>query len=110
MKKVSWVLAAITLTLLMASDVHAKNEFENGFKAELGAISARAAVGLGMGLVRGIIIYDEPYYEPYRRPYYGTYRVPVRVEHRACCPTYPQKRPNRHNSNRHRNRRLNPRY
>jgi hypothetical protein len=67
----SFVTVALVLALAagMASSAYAKDEFENGFKTELGAIAARSAVGLGVGLVRGA--FGGPYYNGYyARPYY----------------------------------------
>ncbi|MBI5116000.1 hypothetical protein HZA56_05960 [Candidatus Poribacteria bacterium] len=70
----SFVTVALVLTLTagMASSAYAKDEFENGFKTELGAIAARSAVGLGVGLVRGAfggpVYYNGYYARPYYRP------------------------------------------
>lgn len=97
-------LLTLVLTLVLsaglASSAYAKDEFEDGFKYELGAIAARSAVGLGVGVVQGVfgggVYYDgyyarpAPIYYDYPRPYYReriiyrSYPPPrYRVEHRV---------------------------
>lgn len=73
MKTLVALIVGITLAVGMVSHAEAKDEFERGFKMELGAISARAAVGFGIGLVGGIV-HGEPYYG------YRPYCEPVRIE------------------------------
>lgn len=48
------VALAVVLSAAMVSTAHAKDEFEKGFKTELGAIAARSAVGLGVSVVNGV--------------------------------------------------------
>ena len=45
---------AIALVAMTWSTAQAGNEFEHGFKTEMGSIAARATVGFGVGLVRGV--------------------------------------------------------
>jgi hypothetical protein len=90
----------LVLSAAMVSSAYAKNEFESGFKYELGAIAARSAVGLGVGVVQGVlgggVYYDgyyarpAPIYYDHPRPYYRErvvyrpYPPPrYRVEHRV---------------------------
>lgn len=55
MKKLIPIVAlAVLFTGAFAGNAVAKDEFEDGFKLELGAIAARSAVGLGVGVVNGI--------------------------------------------------------
>ncbi len=104
MRKILTISAiAVALVAISWSGAFAGDEFENGFKTEMGAITARATVGLGVGLVRGIVHgahhHDRhvqyvhrhnrycrhghgPYYA--RTVVYRPYPVPVRrVEHRV---------------------------
>lgn len=102
-KLIGTLVLTITVSALMVSTAHAKNEFEDGFKYEMGAIAARSAIGLGVGLVTGVIhvepyyappvlpVYVEPYYAPparpvYVEPYYRPYRRPIYVERRVYHP------------------------
>lgn len=93
MKKVITTLVlTILVSALVTTTVHAKNEFEDGFKYEMGAIAARSAVGLGIGLVTGVI-HAEPYYAPpppprpiFVEPYYRPYRTRIYVERRVYHP------------------------
>jgi hypothetical protein len=63
------LLAAMTvglvLSAMLATNAYAGDEFEKGFKWELGAITARSAVGLGVGVVNvgfgGPVRYDGHY-------------------------------------------------
>jgi hypothetical protein len=57
MKKILIIHAiAIAVIAMSSSGAYAGGDhFENGFKTELGAIAARASVGLGFGLVRGVV-------------------------------------------------------
>lgn len=81
MRRTTFALASIaSLGLLFAtpSPARAGDDFEKGFKRELGAISARAVVGIGVGALNGGYGYYDPYYAPprYRShrsydPYYG---------------------------------------
>ncbi|RJP68491.1 MAG: hypothetical protein C4532_12655 [Candidatus Abyssobacteria bacterium SURF_17] len=52
--KVIAVALALVLSAAMVSNAYAKDEFEKGFKTELGAIAARSAVGLGVTVVNGV--------------------------------------------------------
>jgi hypothetical protein len=55
MKKVILVVAlAVLMTGAFAGTAPAKDDFEHGFKLELGAIAARSVVGLGVGVVNGV--------------------------------------------------------
>ncbi len=49
------ITLAIVLSGVLISPAYAGDEFEKGFKLELGAIAARSAVGIGVGVVRGIL-------------------------------------------------------
>ncbi len=73
MKPLIALMVAVTLAFGLVPNAEAKDEFERGFKMELGAISARAAVGFGVGLVEGIV-HGGPSYE------YRPYCEPVRIE------------------------------
>ena len=56
MGKVLLILAvAVAVVMATGPAAHAGDDFEYGFKTELGAITARAAVGLGVGLVTGVV-------------------------------------------------------
>ena len=105
MKKILIIHAiAIAVIAMSSSGAYAGGDhFENGFKTELGAIAARASVGLGFGLVRGVAHggHHPGHHGHYRghhrghpghghRPYYKKtvvyrpYPAPVRrVEHRV---------------------------
>lgn len=62
MKKLLLIPALVlTLVALTAPRAHAGDEFEDGFKYELGAIAARTAVGLGFGIVRGPVHVEHGY-------------------------------------------------
>ena len=54
MRKLALIALAVVLAGMLASPALAKDEFEDGLKMELGAITARSAVGLGIGVVNGI--------------------------------------------------------
>ena len=77
MKTLIAVVLAIAISVALISNAEAGNEFERGFRTELGAISARAAVGLGIGLVGGIVT-SGPYYAPPCEPIYVEPRIYVR--------------------------------
>ncbi len=47
-------IAAFAILAIMGTSAQAGDEFEHGFKTELGAITARATVGLGAGLVSSV--------------------------------------------------------
>ncbi len=47
-------IVAFAILAIMGTSAQAGNEFEHGFKTELGAITARATVGLGAGLVSNV--------------------------------------------------------
>jgi len=74
------LMLAFLLSASFVSASDAKDEFEDGFKAELGAIAARSAVGLGVGVFNGVfghgVHYDGYYGTPtvfhygHVRPYY----------------------------------------
>ncbi|RJP23543.1 MAG: hypothetical protein C4520_06205 [Candidatus Abyssobacteria bacterium SURF_5] len=74
------LILVVTLALLMigmtTASAPAKDEFESGFKTELGAIAARSAVGVGVGVFNGIfgggVAYNGVYATPVPvyRPYY----------------------------------------
>lgn len=51
------LIPSIVIAVLAAtwSQAYAGDEFEDAFKYELGAIAARATVGLGVGLVHGAV-------------------------------------------------------
>lgn len=95
MKKILIMHAiAIAVIAMSSSGAYAGGDhFENGFKTEMGAIAARATVGLGVGLVRGVVHggyhyghHHGPCCEPYysRTVVYRPYPVPVRrVERRV---------------------------
>ena len=56
MRKILTISAiAVVLVAMSWSGAFAGNEFEDGFKTEMGAIAARATVGFGVGLVRGVV-------------------------------------------------------
>ncbi|GAB4349780.1 MAG: hypothetical protein Kow0099_33020 [Candidatus Abyssubacteria bacterium] len=71
------LLAAVTVSLVfcavLTTSAYAGDEFEKGFKWELGAITARSAVGLGVGVINvglgGPVRYDGHYVKviPVRR-------------------------------------------
>ena len=68
---------ALAVVAVASSSAFAKDEFEKGFKYELGAIAAQSAVGLGVGLV-GDIIHGGVYYGPaVSPPVYVTPRVHI---------------------------------
>ncbi len=46
---------AVAMVAMTWSGAQAGDEFEDGFKYEMGAIAARATVGFGVGLVRGVV-------------------------------------------------------
>ena len=73
MKPLVTLTLALALVLGLTSNTEAGDEFERGFKMELGAISARAAVGFGIGLVGGMV-HGAPYYD------YGPCCESVRIE------------------------------
>jgi len=60
------------VVLIAASPATAKNEFENGFKDELGRVAAHEAVGAGRQILAGILI-GGPWVAPapHREPAYG---------------------------------------
>ena len=78
---------AVVLVAFLASTAHAKDEFENGFKSELGAMAARSAVGLGLGVINEIVAgpgaYFDGYYGPPARSYYDQPRRYYRPDYRA---------------------------
>ena len=94
---------AVALVAVSWSGAFADHDFENGFKTEMGAIAARATVGLGVGLVRGVVHgahHHDRYIQPVHRHngycrhgrgayisrtvVYRPYPVPVRrIEHRV---------------------------
>jgi len=89
-KMIGTLVLTVMVSALMVSTAHARNEFEDGFKYEMGAIAARSAIGLGVGLLTGVI-HAEPYYAPparpvYVEPYYRPYRRPIYVERRVYHP------------------------
>jgi len=81
------LVAALVMVAVVGSAVYAGDEFEDGYKTELGAIAARATVGLGVGLVTGAVHgtrhHQHHRYYSHHRPYYTrvvVYRpYPVRV-------------------------------
>ena len=78
---------AMALIAMMWSPAHASNEFEDGFKTEMGAIAARAAVGLGVGVVHGAVHgpahnYDYGYNRHVHRRHGHGHRRHVVVHHR----------------------------
>lgn len=104
MRKILTISAiAVALVAVSWSSAFAGHDFESGFKTEMGAIAARATVGFGVGLVRGVVHgghhYDRHIQRVHRhnrycrhghRPYYARtvvyrpYPVPVRrVERRV---------------------------
>jgi len=82
------LVLALALSAAMVSPASAKDEFEDGFKTELGAISARAAVGLGVGLV-GEIIHGGPHYVSYRDVHYRPYRGAIYIVRPVPVHRYP---------------------
>lgn len=98
------VILAVALSAALTSTAYAGDEFEKGFKWELGAITARSAVGLGVGVVNGVfgggVAYNGYYVRPtpvryYPQPYYSktvvyapppVYRVERRVYYQAPPP------------------------
>jgi len=111
MKKILVIPAiAVAVIAMSASGAFAHDHhFENGFKTELGAIAARATVGLGVGLVRGVVYpghhcgpnCGHVYYAPPPPPprftrtvVYQPYPVPVRrvdtrvIYYRPAPPVY----------------------
>jgi len=83
------VMLALALSAAMVSNANARNEFEDGFKTELGAISARAAVGLGVGLIGGIV-HGGPHYAPPPPVYYRPYRPAAYVVRPVYVAPYPR--------------------
>jgi hypothetical protein len=79
MKKLALVTLALVLIGVLASPALAKDDFEHGFRLELGAIAARSAVGLGVGVVNGILGGGVDYNGMYARPVpvYPRYRERV---------------------------------
>ena len=61
------LILAFLLSAALVSAADAKDEFEDGFKTELGAIAARSAVGLGVGVFNGVFGHGVQY-----EGYYGT--------------------------------------
>ncbi|UCD57790.1 MAG: hypothetical protein JSV16_01385 [Candidatus Hydrogenedentota bacterium] len=97
------LMLTVALCAAMVPAAYAKDEFEKGFKSELGAIAARSAVGFGVGLFNGVfgggVCHDGYYGTPagfrqgYTRPYYRErvvykpYPMPYyRAEHREYYP------------------------
>jgi len=74
------LVLAFAISVALASSAYAGDEFEDGFKYELGAIAARSAVGLGVGVFNGLFapgVYYNGYYGTptafhygHPRPYY----------------------------------------
>jgi len=76
MKKLLLIPAIVlTLVAMTAPRAHAGDEFEDGFKYELGAIAARTAVGLGFGIIRGPVHVEHGYDHGYEGRH-GHYRHP----------------------------------
>ena len=101
MRTVLIALLAIAIAVSAVTTAEAKDEFEKGFKTELGAISARAAVGVGFGIAREVFTAGpccEPCFQPAPRPVVRTVYVqrpvyvpvPVHKVHRH--PHHPQSR------------------
>lgn len=66
-------ITGLALVLMGTSPAEAKNEFEDGFKDELGRIAAHEAVGAGRQILAGILV-GGPWVAapaPYREPAYG---------------------------------------
>lgn len=89
------VMLALALSAAMVSNANAGDEFEDGFKTELGAISARAAVGLGAGLIGGIF-HGGPVYASPPPVYYRPYRPAPYVVRPVYVAPYPRWRHHRH--------------
>lgn len=76
------VILALVITAAGMGSAYAKDDFERGFRTELGAIAARSAVGVGVGIVNGVfgggIAYNGYYARPVPvyRPYYRVYAPP----------------------------------
>jgi hypothetical protein len=68
-----WMAALCALGFLLgAPEVRAGDEFEDGFKDELGRLAAHEAVVVGRGVLAGILLGGHPgYYPP---PAYPTHR------------------------------------
>lgn len=81
MKRILPTLAFVPL-LLASSAARAGDEFEDGFKDELGRIAAHEAVYVGRGLLARILlgpppVYAAPVYAPPPPAYSYPYPVPV---------------------------------
>jgi hypothetical protein len=66
-------IAGLALALMSASPAEAKDEFEDGFKDELGRIAAHEAVGVGRQVLASVLL-GGPYVAspaPYREPAHG---------------------------------------
>jgi hypothetical protein len=66
-------VTGLALALLSASPAEAKDEFEDGFKDELGRIAAHEAVGVGRQVLAGFLLAGPQVAAPapYRAPVYG---------------------------------------
>ena len=66
-------VTGLALALMSASPAEAKDEFEDGFKDELGRIAAHEAVVVGRQVLAGILIGGPQVAAPapYREPSYG---------------------------------------
>jgi len=98
-------LSAAGLLLAPAPEARAGDEFEDGFKDELGRLAAHEAVGIGRGVLAQILLGGPGYYAEgpyYRTPpprYYheGPYYRPYEVWHYGYAPgPYPYWRPYGH--------------
>lgn len=66
-------ITGLALVLMGSSPAAAKNEFENGFKDELGRVAAHEAVGAGRQILAGVLFGGGPRVAapaPYREPAY----------------------------------------
>jgi hypothetical protein len=71
---------AIAAVCLLAWPAHAKDEFEDAFKYELGRIAAHEAVHVGKQIL-GVVIFGSPGHGHYTYPDYG-YGHPDRHRHK----------------------------
>ena len=87
-----WIslILAFVLSAALVSAAHAKDEFEDGFKTELGAIAARSAVGLGVGIVHGVFGHGAHYDGYYGPPTAVRYAPPTYYRKRVVYAPYPR--------------------
>jgi hypothetical protein len=67
-------IAAAALSFAAPGDARAGDEFEDGFKDELGRIAAHHAFGVGRAVLGQVLLAGDPGYYP---PYYGYSDYPI---------------------------------